>query len=227
MAAGDIAGVFSKDKSILLISPHLPGWNGKGVKLAIASALSCEVYLENDAAVVGLGEAVYGAGKGADIVAYITISTGVGGARIIKGQIDASAMGFEPGHQIIDADGTLWQHAVCGKGSDFEDAVSGTAISTRYGKKPFEITDEKFWDDMARVVAFGLNNTIVHWSPDVVILGGSMMKKIGIPIERVREHLKGILHIFPVHPRIEHATLGDIGGLYGALALIKSMKAGD
>jgi glucokinase len=53
----------------------------------------------------GLGEAVFGAGKGREIVVYMTISTGVGGARIVGGKIDASAMGFEPGHQIIDACG--------------------------------------------------------------------------------------------------------------------------
>ena len=32
---------------------------------------------------VGLGEAVHGAGRGNCIVMYMTISTGVGGARIV------------------------------------------------------------------------------------------------------------------------------------------------
>ena len=74
---------------------------------------------------------------------------------------------------------------------------------------------------MARVLAYGLNNTIVYWSPDIVVIGGSMMKKIGIPIDRVRAHLSGILHIYEELPQVAHSTLGDIGGLYGALALIK------
>jgi predicted NBD/HSP70 family sugar kinase len=158
---------------------------------------------------------------GHEIVAYITVSTGVGGVRIVREQIDVSRMGFEPGHQIIDADGTLCKSTVCGLGLDLEGAVSGTAISGRYGKKPYEITDEAFWDEMARVLAFGLNNTIVHWSPDIVVIGGSMMNKIGIPIERVRAYLKGVLHIFPELPAIEHSALADIGGLHGALAYVK------
>lgn len=50
------------------------------------------------------------------------------------------------------------------------------------------------------------------------------MKEIGIPIERVRHHLKNILTIFPEHPKIEKATLGDVGGLWGALAYVKQQE---
>lgn len=220
-AAGDIAGVFSRDRSTLLRAPHLPGWNGKNVKYAIETALSTRAFLANDAAIVGLGEAVYGAGKGYEIVAYITVSTGIGGVRIVSGAIDASAMGFEPGHQIIDAGGALHLSTVAGEGIDLEGYISGSAITERYGKNPYEIIDEKFWDEMARLLAYGLNNTIVHWAPDVVVIGGSMMKEIGIPIERVKAHLQGILRIYPELPHILHSELGDIGGLYGALAYIK------
>ena len=223
-AAGDIAGVFSRDRSVLLKSPHLPGWNGKNVKYAIETALSCEATLANDAAVVGLGEAVYGGGKGYNIVAYITISTGVGGVRIVNGKIDVSAMGFEPGHQIFDASGGFHKTGAGGLGLDLEGYISGTAITERYDKKPYEITDKKFWNEMARLLAYGLNNTIVHWSPDVVVLGGSMMKEIGISVEEVKAHLGGILRIYPELPTIVHSELGDIGGLYGALALIKEGK---
>jgi glucokinase len=221
-AAGDVAGVLSRDRSVLLKAPHLPGWNGKNLKHALQVALFCEVDIANDAAVFGLGEAVFGAGKGREIVVYMTISTGVGGARIVGGKIDASAMGFEPGHQIIDAGGALTVRSVGGTGNDLEGIISGTAIEKRYKKKPYEIEDPAFWDEMARLAAYGLANTIVHWSPDVVVLGGSMMKKIGIPVPAVREYLRGILRIYPELPEIVHSDLGDVGGLWGALALLKS-----
>jgi len=45
------------------------------------------------------------------------------------------------------------------------------------------------------------------------------MKRVGIPIERVRHHLKDIFKIFPIIPPVELAALGDLGGLYGGLAL--------
>lgn len=226
-AAGGVAGTFSKDRSIFHNGPHLPGWNGKPIKKALEAVLGVPVFVENDTAIVGLGEAVAGAGVGHDIVAYITISTGVGGCRIVRERIDVSALGFEPGHQIIDAGGALKKMSVGGAGVDLEGYISGTAITERYGKKPFEITDVVFWDEMARLLSYGLNNTIVHWSPDIVVLGGSMMKKIGIPVDRVRAHLKGILHIYPDLPQIEHSKLEDIGGLHGALAYVKQQSKGE
>jgi len=220
-AAGGIAGVLSRDRSTYLNGPNLQGWRGKPITKALETAFGCKVFVENDTAIVGLGEAVAGSGKGHPICVYMTVSTGVGGVRIVNQRIDVSAMGFEPGHQIIDAGGALHETSVGGLGIDLEGYISGTAISARYGKKPYEITDEAFWDEMARLLAFGLNNTIVHWSPNIVVIGGSMMKKIGIPIDRVRAHLKGILQIYPEHPLIEHSALGDIGGLHGALHYVK------
>ncbi|MCH7883009.1 ROK family protein [Patescibacteria group bacterium] len=212
-----IAGAFDREKTQLLASPNLPGWVGKPLKVRLYQEFGSLVFIENDAALAGLGEAVYGAGKGKEIVAYMTISTGVGGARIIKGKIDVSAKGFEPGHQIIDA-GAVWQGEY--DVLTLENAISGTAFEKRFGKKPYEITDEKIWDEAARILAIGLNNSMVYWSPDIVVLGGSMMKEVGIPIERIRFHLKNILKIFREPSPIEKAALGDAAGLYGGLAFL-------
>lgn len=220
-AGGGVAGPLSRDRATFLNSPHLAGWSGKSIKLKMEEALGVPVFIENDTAIVGLGEAVVGAGKGYEIVAYMTVSTGVGGVRIVNQKIDVSAMGFEPGHQIFDAGGALHATSVGGNGLDLEGYISGTSIAERYGKKPYEITDETFWDEMAKLLAYGLNNTIVHWSPDVVVVGGSMMNKIGIPLDRVSLYLNGLLNIFPELPVLVHSALGDIGGLHGALAYVK------
>jgi len=212
---GGIAGPLNRDKTMLVKSPNLGGWVNHDIKKALFDAYHAPVKIENDAALVGLGEAHFGAGRGKTIVAYLTISTGVGGARIIDGAIDESAAGFEPGHQIIDPDNTLCP--TC-EGNDLEAYVSGTAVEKRYGKKPFEIHDAAVWDELAKFLAYGLNNTIVHWSPDIIVLGGSMMREVGIPLEAVKKHLTDILKIFPTLPEIKKAELADFGGLYGALA---------
>lgn len=102
--AGGIAGHLDKNKTKLAGSPNLPAWVGKPLKRALEDSFGAPVVLENDASVVGLGEAVFGAGKGKSIVAYITVSTGIGGARIVDGRIDKSSSGFEPWHQIINFD---------------------------------------------------------------------------------------------------------------------------
>lgn len=215
---GGIAGPLNHEKTMLTRSPNLGGWAGHDLKNALAEAYGVPVALENDAALVGLGEANYGAGRGKSIVVYLTISTGVGGVRIVNSNIDESVHGFEPGHQIIDPDNTLCP--TC-EGNDLESYVSGTAVEKRFGKKPFEIHDDAVWDELAKFLAYGLNNTIVHWSPDIIVLGGSMMKEVGISVSAVRKHLSEIFKIFSM-PQIEKAELVDFGGLYGALSYARS-----
>lgn len=216
---GGIAGPLNAEQTMLVKSPNLGGWVGHDLKNALHDAYKVPVELENDAALVGLGEAHFGAGRGKSIVAYLTVSTGVGGVRIIDGKIDRASFGFEPGHQIIDPDNSLCP--TC-EGNDLEAYVSGTAIEKRFGVKPYEIHDAAVWDELAKFLAYGLNNTIVYWSPDIVVIGGSMMKEVGIPIEAVRKHLAETLKIFPSIPPIEKAELADFGGLYGSLAYART-----
>lgn len=225
-AAGGIRGVLDKDREKLLNDVHLKDWLQKPLRKSLEDICKTKVFLENDTAMVGLGEATVGAGRGGDVVAYITISTGVGGARIVKGKIDLSTYNSEPGHQIIDADATICLD--CATEIDvpgaFESLVSGTAFEKRFGKKPHQETDQGIWDDLSKLVAVGLNNTIVHWSPDVVVLGGGMMKSPGISVETVKTKLREILKIYPKLPEIRKAQLGDFGGLHGALAYLRQIR---
>ncbi len=62
----------------------------------------------------------------------------------------------------------------------------------------------------------------VFWSPDVIVLGGSMITgDPSIPLDITEAHLKEILKIYPELPAIKKAELGDSGGLHGALEYIK------
>ena len=86
------------------------------------------------------------------------------------------------------------------------------------GKKPRDITDAGVWNVYARNLAIGLHNTIVHWSPDVVVLGGSMI--VGDPaidVKKVADYLAETLHLYPELPIIKKAELGDVGGLWGGI----------
>ncbi len=217
-AAGGIAGTLDKDKKTLLRAPHLRGWVGKPLREELSKILGLPIYLENDAALAALGEATYGAGKDKNIVAYLTVSTGVGGARVCGGEIDATSVGFEPGHQILDIDKTLCPSC---PGNTFEDYVSGTSLEKRFGKKPKEISDPAVWDELARFLAYGLNNICVNWSPDIIVLGGSMiLGSPAISVEKTAEYLSGIMNNLP-NPPIAKASLGDSAGLWGAIRYLK------
>ncbi len=212
-----IAGVHERGTGKLLASPHLPEWARKNIRGDLSAALGAPVIMENDSALEALGEAVYGAGKGVRIVAYVSVGTGVGGGRVVAGAIDRSAMGFEPGHQYLE-------HGERSK--SLEELVSGTAMRAWYGRPPAEIFDKEAWEECARTLAYGVHNVIVHWSPDVVILGGSMMttRHPGIDLARVDFHLRAIMRIFPTLPELRPAALGEKAGLLGALSYANSVQ---
>ncbi len=185
----------------------------ENLKTRIAGLFACASYIENDTAMCGLGEALSGAGRGADIVAYVTISTGVGGVKIVNGRIDENSSGFEPGYQIISIDG---------ENKTLEELISGRHLAQRLGKSPKEITDQAVWDGLAAYLAIGLNNLIVDWSPELVVLGGSMITGTpAISLAATEKRLREILTVFPNIPKLKLAELGDFGGLHGALHFLR------
>lgn len=207
-AAGGIRGVLNKAKTMLERDDVLPEWLNQPLKERLQEIIGAPVFLENDAALNGLGEAVYGTGKGEKIVAFLTISTGVGGSRIVEGKIDENSLGFEPGKQIVDfKNNTI-----------LESLISGRALQEKYGKKAEEIEDEEIWDEVAKNLAVGLNNVSVLWSPDVIVLGGSVSRSI--PLDKTESYFREILKVFPTPPQVKKSSLGDLSGLYGGLALL-------
>ncbi len=222
--AGGIRGPLNHEKTSIIRESKLTDWVGRPIVDTLRRQFNAPVYLENDTAIVGLGETVFGAGRGYDIVAYHTVSTGVGGARFVHGKLDITSIGFEPGHQLLDIDRSVLGHAIP---HTLENLVSGTALEKRRGKKPYEISqDDAVWDELAGWLAHGLKNTIVYWSPDVIVLGGSMV--IGDPrifLEDIVRHTKDVLDGLVPCPKIVDATLKDEGGLYGAMALIGQKMA--
>lgn len=214
--SGGIAGPLDKEKSMLATSPHIGGWVQKPLKTELEKVFETKIILENDTALVGLGEAVKGAGKDNNIVAYLGIGTGIGGVRLVDGKIDRNSLGFEPGHQIIIPGGNPCN---CGGKGHLETYTSGFYFPWIYQKKGEEITNPDVWDEVAKYIAVGLNNVIVHWSPDIVVLGGAVTQSI--PLDKVRAYLREYVKVFPQLPPVVKATLGQEAGLYGALELLK------
>jgi len=221
-AVGGIAGAFNKNRSTLLLSPNNPSWSGKHVRDDIANRLGVETHVDNDTAVIALGEAAYGAGKSADpktgIVGYLTVSTGVGGARAIGRMPDHKARSFEPGHQLLyiphkeDDLSKLEKYT-------FENRVSGTAMEKRFGKKAYEIDDPEVWRLVTKELSVGIYNTLLHWSPDVLVLGGSMITGDPcIPFNDLCENVHVLAPSLFSTCSLVQAELGDLNGVYGAMA---------
>lgn len=204
----DTARQINEPIRAIIIGASRKVWGGVPIADLIRQELTVPVYQENDAALAGLGEAIHGAGQGYKIVVYVTVSTGVGGVKIENGQIDENSQGFEPGQQLI---------MVGDKPETLEELVSGLAVERRFGRSPREINDETVWRELSQYLAVGITNTLLHWSPDCLVLGGSMFHQPGFQLSVLEELIKKDLTIFPKLPVIKLATLGETSALHGAL----------
>jgi predicted NBD/HSP70 family sugar kinase len=204
---GGMPGELEGEDGKLILAPNLPHWVGLPVKARLKPVFDCPVYIHNDLVMGGVGEAHDGAGLRNGVMVYFTVSTGVNAVRLVDGRVDSSIKRYEIGFELLGQ-----EH---GKVSRLEDLIGGGAMELRLGKPPREVRDAAVWRKAERDLAHGLFNTLLHWTPDVVVFGGSMMRDIDL--KRVRAELERLPAVLTKLPRLEPARLGDLGGLYGAM----------
>ena len=80
---------------------------GVDVRSLVMSRVKHEVTIDNDGNMAALGEARYGAAKGARDFLMITLGTGVGGGIFIGGEPfrGSRGLGAEIGHTVVELDG--------------------------------------------------------------------------------------------------------------------------
>jgi glucokinase len=203
-------------KGIIMKPPSLPNWAGHSIRKELELRLHTKITLENDACLAALAEANQFSTKKYPIVAYVTLSTGVGGARVVHGRIDYHSTPFEPGHMILDPSGRFWPG--CGQKGCFESLASGRAFEITYGVKPELCEDFKIWEEHAQVVSQGLVNVITMWAPDVLVIGGSLVKAGKKFIDPLMHFTINNLQIFPA-PKIVISKMDDNNVLTGGFLL--------
>lgn len=205
-----VASPINYEKGILIRPPNLPNYKGHSLQKELELRLRTKVYLENDGILGALGESSNR--KKSKVLAYITISTGLGGGRIVDGKIDLHSLPVEPGHQILDPNGRFWPG--CGQKGCFESLCSGRAFEMTYGVKPEFCEDFRIWEEHAQTCAQGLVNVITLWTPDTLVIGGSLVKAGPKFTKPLIENTKKLLKIYPA-PKIEISKMGDDNVLLG------------
>lgn len=115
---------------VIFTPPNLAGWDRVPLRDIFTEQFHIPIFVENDAHTAGLGEYMFGAGRGANNIVYLTISTGIGGGVIIDGEILEGANGTagELGHMTIDWHG---ERCNCGNIGCLESIASGTSIARK------------------------------------------------------------------------------------------------
>ena len=221
-------------KGKILVAPNLRTWEYFDVKEYFEKELNLPVKVNNDANVAALSEAIIGAGKGCESVYYITLSTGVGGGFIYKGEIVSgfNSIAAEIGNMIINEDN--YKHSNMNLGG-LEGQCSGSNIariaSSKLGNK---LTAKEVFDgakednsvlgdiirDWVINVSKAIANIIVTVDPEVIVLGGSVIINNPSFIEDIKVEVKK--RVFEgIEVNIKLANMGDDAGLVGAGILAK------
>jgi glucokinase len=215
----------------------LPAWRGKNLVKDLASLFNVKVALENDGDAAALAESAWGAGKDKARLIYVTIGTGIGGGIILDGKLYRGVEGAHPeiGHHVIDASGPPCS---CGFHGCWESLAAGPAMVAWFqnqtppehsGREPVNgkiICDLALQGDKlalrcvereARYLGLGLANLINLFTPDAIVLSGSVMKSADLLLPGVRKIISEGCRFVPAgKTQLMLASLGEDTNLIGA-----------
>lgn len=205
------------------------GWADTDVAGLFREALGVPVAIDTDVNAAALGEWRHGAARGADVVVYVTVGTGIGGGVLVGGQPLHGLVHPEIGHLRVPHDRQVDPFAgVCPYHGDcLEGLASGPAMAARWGQPAETLpAGHDAWRLEARYLALALQNVVCTLSPQRIVLGGGVMDHAPLLAE-VREQLGALLNGYVQAPAILHAMdqyvvapgLGSRAGLVGALEL--------
>ncbi|MBR3363580.1 MAG: ROK family protein [Solobacterium sp.] len=204
-----VPGPVDTKAGTMVLSTNLPGFAGYPFADEMSKEFGMPAFLDNDANVAALAEALVGAGKGLQYVFYTTISTGIGGCLVVDGKTVSGKHGFggEVANIIIDRNREKVNYLNVGA---IENEASGTGLKRKYEKLSGEriahtgvVFDRALaGDEIAKKVKAEYEKDLGQYfatiacvcDPDIFILGGGMMKSADKFLPGVIEQYKAMSH---------------------------------
>ena len=226
-------------------APNMTGWKEIPAAALLSERLGCPVVICHDAAAAGYAELKAGAGRGARHLLFITVSTGIGGALFINGDLYDGATGSagEVGHTPISDNGPP-----CGQGHPgcLEGTSSGTAIASRAraelaagtasslssldpaaidarviataANAGDELSARMFYD-AGHALGRAIGGFINVLAPDAIVIGGGLINAGDLLLAPALHAVTQIAFEIPASRcKIVTAALGTDAGLIGAVA---------
>jgi fructokinase len=203
-----------------------PGWSGAAVLQALAAGTGLPIVIESDVNAAALSEYRWGAGRGIESLAYVTVGTGIGAGIISNGRTLHGGLHPEAGHIRVprfpgdDFPGVCPFHGDCVEG-----LASAPALKARWGADPANLPcDHPAWEIEAHYLGHLAATLILVSASQLVIFGGGVMARTGLADQVARKAedlLAGYSRAItgPVSPVVTGAGLGLKAGVLGALAL--------
>ena len=250
-------GPLDLDKGVIRSSANL-GWTNVPIKDKLEEEFGCPTVVLNDVDAGVYGEYRFGAAKGARTAVGVFPGTGIGGGCVYDGHIlrGKSASCMEIGHIQVDPSGPM---CGCGKrgcleavasrlviasqvaaaayrgqapyllksvGTDLQNIRSGAlANSVEHGDKQVELIVR----EAARQIGIGVANVVNLMAPDVVVLGGGLVKAMPkLYVGEVAESANSrVIDTMVDSFKVVAAELGDDASVMGAAAWAKQSLGQD
>jgi glucokinase len=240
-------GPLNPRTGIVHFTPNLPGWLDYPLRDELSKLTGLQVVVENDANCAVVGEARFGAARGAKDVIYLGLGTGVGGGAIANGMLvsGVNGLGGELGHVCVALDGP---RCTCGSVGCLEAFTAGWAIAREAelvaatsdgealrsaansnGVTPRAVIKAANAGDVAaqaileragRALGAALGAFINIFNPELIIIGGGLGVGDSHILRAARHFLaQRSFRAQRESAKIVVAKLGDDSGLFGAGAL--------
>jgi glucokinase len=224
-------------------SHQIEGWSGFDFARWLKGLVHAPVFVDNDANVAALGEAMHGAGLGRNPVFYVTLGSGVGGGLVVDGRIyhGATPGEAEIGHVRLDRAGTTVESRCSGwavdakicalKSSDPSSVLcklmtgekaGGEAKHLAAALRQNDSAARRILQETAEDLAFGLSHVTHLFHPEVIVPGGGL-SLVGEPLRAaVADALRPfVMEAFMPGPRISVSALAEDAVLVGAFELAR------
>lgn len=236
VSVGSAGVIDPRSGNVRYANDIMPGWTGQSLKDHLEEAAGLPVATMGDVHAHALGEARWGAARGASSCLCVGVGTGVGGAYVLDGHVVRGFRGAAGhlGHTLHPAAAEVT--CACGSLSHVETVCSGTALSARYqGKGILDPLDPSLMGDVVasranageleaiEVIEFAgrsLGEAIGSWcnllDPELVVLSGSVTAAGSLWRRALDEGFKSQIMSPLAETPILFAALGADAPLIGA-----------
>jgi fructokinase len=204
------------------------GWRDTDVAHRLGRSAGVPTGFDTDVNGAALAEGRWGAARGLENFAYVTVGTGIGVGSIVRGRPVFGLNHTELGHvRVVRKTGDSFAGVCPFHGDCIEGLASGPAIEARTGRPASQLPPEHpAWEFVVHGLAQLLHTMVLTTAPSRIFLGGGVMAQAHLFV-RIQQELKRSLNGYVQAAELEQGLgqyvvapgLGEMAGPLGALAL--------
>jgi len=214
-----------------ITSTPKPGWAGADVFGTLQAVAGVPTAFDTDVNGAAFAEMRWGAGRGFDDFAYVTVGTGVGVGLIANGLPMRGFAHCELGHiRIARLAGDPFAGSCPYHGDCVEGLAAGPSLLARVGEERVSslFADDPLWESVAWALAQLCHAVVCAAAPRAIAIGGGVVDKQPHLLPRIEGMLVESLNGYMVVPNegayIRAPELGRDAGPLGAIALAMNLR---